>query len=250
MIKTQRPDEVIVCWDGKKNERRLKICPTYKQKRLKLGKDYEEPREQRPKVMSLLFHLGIPQVWDMSMEADDYIYWLVKKYKANPDNQIVIASTDKDFHQLLCRNVTIWDDKVKRKLTRHNLTEHYPYTPKQCVDYLSLFGDKSDEIAGYRGIGEVKAKDFVSKHSIKEFLESDATYKGIDKIKLKKLYKVNREMIDLKYFHNKNLLGKIKIKYLLDKKKPKLNVEKFRAECDKNNLIIFKKSTFIKTFQI
>lgn len=47
------------------------------------------------------------------------------------------------------------------------------YRPEECVDYLCLTGDRSDDIPGYRGIGEVKARKFLDEFgSIENFIKT------------------------------------------------------------------------------
>ena len=73
------------------------------------------------------------------------------------------------------------------------------YKPTECVDYLCLVGDKSDNIPGYIGIGEVKARKFLDEFgSIQNFLDSDGEFPGIEKEGLKDLYERNKPIIDLR----------------------------------------------------
>ncbi len=60
---------------------------------------------------------------------------------------------------------------------------------------------------------------------------------------------VSKIMIDLEYFHEKFLRGKIEITYYKDQPKPKLNQDKFLKLCNKYNLRTFTKSTFITPFE-
>lgn len=251
VIKRLKPHYFFICWDGKKHPRRLELCPEYKAKRKNFGVDWEQIIRQKPICMRLFKLLGISQVWSMGMEADDYIYALVRKYKRDPDNEIVIVSTDKDFHQLLCRNVKIWDDKKKVLLTRNNLIKYYPYTPKQCVDYLILNGDDSDNIKGYKGMGEKRIPAFLELFSsIEYFLKSKKEHKGIDKKKLAELYLINNELINLKLFYEKNIKGKVEIEYYKNLRNPKPNKLKFRRLCAKYGIKTFLKTDFINTFKM
>ena len=74
------------------------------------------------------------------------------------------------------------------------------YSANECVDYLILNGDKSDDIPGYYGMGEVKTRSFLDKFgSIEYFIKQrDEEFKGIEKEQLKELYKKNKSLIDLK----------------------------------------------------
>lgn len=74
------------------------------------------------------------------------------------------------------------------------------YSAEQCVDYLILNGDKSDDIPGYYGMGEKKTMSFLDQFcSIESFLSNpSAEFKGIDRDQLRDLYKKNKELIDLR----------------------------------------------------
>lgn len=251
VIKRLKPNQFFICWDGKKHKRRLELCPEYKGKRKKFGFDYEQIISQKPICMRLFKLLGLQQIHNIDMEADDYIYALVRKYKKNPNNEIFIVSTDKDFHQLLCKNVKIWDDKSKILLTKNNLIKYFPYTSKQCVDYLILCGDTSDNIKGYPGVGEKTIPKFLEEHSsIESFINSDKTFKRIDKKKLAKVWAINNELINLKYFYKKNIKGKIEITYYNDIKFPKLHKINFRKLCIKYGIKSFLKTKFIESFKL
>jgi DNA polymerase-1 len=87
-------------------------------------------------------------------EADDCIAALAAQAAA-AGLRVVIASSDKDFMQLVSGGVkllvphdkteSLWDDAQVRQKTGVG--------PAQIVDWLSLVGDASDNIPGVAGIG-------------------------------------------------------------------------------------------------
>lgn len=249
LINNFHPDQLYIVWDGERHKRRLELCPNYKQGRRK--KEPEEARlfySQVKEVRKLFKYLGIKQILHPEMECDDYIYSLTKKFKKNKDNKITIVSSDKDFHQLLCSNVKIYNPSKEGLIHHKNLSTDYPYTVNQASDYLCLIGDDSDNITGYPGVGEVTAKAFFQQFSsIEEFLKSDKQIKRIDKEKLEKLYVINKEMIDLKLFHQKNVHSKIVIRYF-GGKNPIHNVKKLTDLCFQYNIRMFLKPEFLKNY--
>lgn len=103
------------------------------------------------------------------------------------------------------------------------------YTPEECVDYLCLLGDNSDDIPGYKGIGEKKTRQFLDEFgSIKAFLKDPrAQFKGIDRDGLEDLYRRNTELIDIRIalknhkpkkipiiYHKSNEVNRVKLKRL------------------------------------
>lgn len=195
------PTNVIVTFDNGRSKHRLDILPEYKAGRKKLGMDYESLQTQKRVIMKILKRLGVPYIFDkgfkMNYEADDYIALLTEKFNGN----ITILSSDKDFHQLITERVKIMSPSKDTIITEKNCKDLTGYNPNQCVDYLSLVGDDSDNIPGYRGIGDKRAITFINEYSsISQFLKSSKECKGINKETLKGVWKDNRRLIDLYYF--------------------------------------------------
>jgi len=252
IVNSQRPDRMIICWDDQKHKGRLALLPDYKGKRkAKRGLfDYDDFYRQMDILRKAIHLLGVTQVYGGKMEADDYIHWAARSYKER-NWLVVIVSSDKDFHQELAhKNVSIWDEKRKVRLHKGNLTKYYNYEAHQCVDYLSLLGDVSDNIPGYRGIGEVKAKAFLQEFgSISSFLSNEAnSYKGIGRKVLLELQQKNRTLIDLNYFYLKFIKGKHNVQFYKNTKKPKFKKTKFYEWASKYNFVSLMSRDFVKPF--
>lgn len=250
LINQNQPDKVIICWDGKKHPKRLELCPEYKSHREEkrdpiLRQDYFR---QKFEVMKLFRYLGICQAYDENIEGDDMIY-LVNSRMVRKGYNTKIISGDKDMEQLVSKYTVIYNHREKLTLTPGKLYEAYrSISEKQIVDYLCLIGDDSDDIKGYRGIGHVTAIKFLKEHtSIESFLNSKRSFGNIDKDKLKKLYSLNKRLIDLALF-NKLYNKGVKPTYFRDLFSPKLKEEKFISFCAKYNLKTLNTQTFIKSF--
>lgn len=222
LLRKFKPTNVYVVFDGKRSSKRLSIHPNYKagrdEKRLTFDKDsFESQKETLKRLLPLM---GINVVHLMEHEADDVIYLLSKEYKRQ---EVYIVSRDKDFHQLISKTLSIWDSKEQVLLTYKNLKKRVGYNPSECVDYLCLRGDDSDNIQGYPGIGDKRGLDFINKFKyISRFLNSDEKFLSLDKSKLKELFEFNRQLIDIRLF-----CRGIKIDFIL--KKPELNLKKAKT---------------------
>lgn len=248
VIRRYKIDKVIVVWDGNKSKHRLRILPDYKGTRKGVGVDKEDLYSQRDTVMKILSYLGIPQVWNSKVEADDYLYALTRKYKSK--YEVFILSTDKDFHQLLAKGVRIINTKLQVVLSRKNYAYHFGVDPNQSLDYLILVGDKSDNIRGYPGIGDKRAKDFLEKYSsIKKFLNTSEEHRNIDKHKLAEVYATNRLLISLPLFYKKFIKGKIGISYWDNLKTPTIDIKSLKRICNIFNIRTFLNPDFINTFK-
>lgn len=244
LINLHRPSRVYVVFDGGRDARRLEILPTYKQRVKKEDFDYENFIEQKNVVMGMLTHLGIDYFHQKDKEADDYIYLLARKYGRK--NQVVIVSTDKDFIQLINKNISIWNPFKNERITHINCEKVMGYTPEQCVDYLTLLGDKSDCIPGYKGVGEKTAKKFLDQvGSIENFLKDDKLQSNIKKELLQELYLVNKELIDIRYFVKKN-----NIKLADAKRIPgKFNMKEFKLLCADYNITKLQQAEVLMRFK-
>ena len=248
LVNSFHPQKIYVVWDGKKHPHRMSLLPDYKKRDKRMDEvQVKMFYEQKDKVQELLDALGIRQVHNITMEADDYIYELAKRKMTI--GSVIIASTDKDFHQLLTTSrISIWNNKLQKILTKRNLNENFNYEPHQCVDYLSLVGDDSDNIPGYRGVGEKKAMALLSRYaSIKEYIDGKDNFLKLDLKELDRVRKVNRELIDLAWF-NKNVLGdNVPIKML--NPRPEFNLRKLTKICNEYNIRKFLKPEFIKNYE-
>lgn len=238
------PDKVIVVFDGKKSKYRLGILPEYKQRDQKLGFDREDFIRQRQEAMDALGFLAVPVVYHKNYEADDLIALLTRRL---PKYHITIVSGDKDFNQLISETIDVYNVNKGKLLTLDNAYKELGYRADQTVDFLSLWGDSSDNISGYPGIGEVRAKKFLEQFgSIKEFLKGDEKFGKTDKILLKEIAFRNKKLIDLKYYYRKNLL-KSKIPYYSNNKD--IDLSAFKRFCAINETNSFLKPQFINTFK-
>lgn len=254
LLTFKSPDKIYLVWDGGHDENRVKALPDYK-KRDKLDpKMYESFITQKAVVQELFYYLGVPQVVKAGMEADDYIYMMTRRIRKNKKNLITIVSGDKDFHQMLNPRVKIYRPTKKDEITHENCEQIFGYTPSQCVDYLSLVGDKSDNIPGYPKIGDKKAKEILSAYghipkALSELQEGKAINpKFITYKELKRVYIQGLKLISLSYHYNKHLRTD-KVSFYKNESKPKPNKEKFFEVCQNYNMKKLLNEPFFKAFK-
>lgn len=202
LLRKFKPKEVYVALDSGRSPYRLKIHPDYKAKREnKISFDAEAFYAQRDTLIKLLPLMGIPVIYHKGhrVEGDDIVYSLRKKFITKP---FTIISRDKDFNQLINKNTSVYDSKDQILYTHKNITQRLGYKASQLVDYLTLLGDDSDNIPGYRGMGEKRSIEFLQKFQyISRFLDSNDTFSTIDKKVLKELAEKNKKLIDLRTHH-------------------------------------------------
>ena len=187
------PKEIHVFWDSRRDTTwRRAIDPNYKGNRSDSKHDINDMLVNLTEVCTLMFkNMGFHQYYREEMEADDLIYAFCKLNREHP---AIIVSSDSDLKQIPYNfsNVRIHHPLVKTRMFEetpaHNLVMH------KC-----LVGDKSDNINGYYGVGDVKAKLLVeNREEQHKFFESDKTIttKGGSAVGISRLIE-NFRLIDL-----------------------------------------------------
>jgi 5'-3' exonuclease len=169
VVNKEMPDRTVVMWDGVLGGKlRHDIYPQYKENRDKswdidsyLLSETEIGHEaikkysqltQKIKVKNYLEELYIRQAEVELVEADDLIakYILLKE----PDETIVIFSSDKDYYQLIKEGVSVLRPSDNLLITINNFKEIFGYTHENALIMKCFEGDDSDSITGVDGIGE------------------------------------------------------------------------------------------------
>ena len=244
-----KPTYLIVTFDTKASKDsnfRNKLLGSYKVHRKNISIDYDSFNSQLRSLRRILKFLNIPVVWDtkgLGHESDDYIGYFCKKH----DGRVLIISSDKDFCQLIDDRVKIYNPFKETIINSSNCYEVMGYRPEECVDYLCLTGDKSDDIPGYIGIGPVKARKFLDEFgSIQKFIDSNGEFPGIDMDGIKDLYSRNKVLIDIYVALEKYPPANIPIKVY---NSSTINMAKLLKACKKFYLVSFMTEDFVKPFK-
>lgn len=251
MLFKHRPTKLIIVWDGEKSKHRLRALPSYKGHRRVVNKslmDYDQFQLQKAIVRKMFYYLGIPQVLNPEAEGDDMIYKFCKMGKKK-FGIVRIASGDKDFNQLISERVEVINDNKKNIIHLENCKEIFGYHPSQCVDYISLVGDDSDDIPGYPGMGDKRTRELLEKYgSIEDFLESGDSFSIIDRNKLLEIKKRNEFLINLPVFYRKHK-SELKTVFFKDESDPEINPKLFLKVCKKYRMNKLMGSSFQREFK-
>ena len=117
------------------------------------------------------------------MEADDYIACLARR-ASDAGMAVVIASSDKDFMQLVSARVGLLNpgDKSGMIWTDEQVRAKTGVEPPQIVDWLSLTGDSVDNIPGVPGVGPKTAAELLH-----QFGSATALFERLDEVKSERL---------------------------------------------------------------
>ena len=174
------PSHLIVVWDGGLDAGRLAAHPEYKSHRP------EMPEGLRPQLDELVHYLsaaGIAGYRGDGIEADDYIACLARRTAA-AGHEVVIASSDKDFMQLVTPQIGLFNpnDKTGAVWSRDQVVAKTGVEPDQVVDWLALIGDAVDNIPGVPGVGPKTATEL-----LKQFGSAAALLARLDEVKSEKM---------------------------------------------------------------
>jgi len=180
MRATIGPSHLIVVWDGGLSAERTVLLPEYKAQRPAMPEDL---KLQLDEIVSYLKAAGIASFCREGVEADDYIACLARQ-ASNAGMAVVIASSDKDFMQLVSDRVGLLNpnDKTETVWTDEQVRAKSGVVPSQIVDWLSLVGDTVDNIRGVAGIGVKTAAELLN-----QFGSVAALYGRLEEVKSEKL---------------------------------------------------------------
>jgi len=197
------PTTVLCCWDSGRPLYRLSWYPDYKAHRQKTRDEASEAaRKERRKVIDqisilqeLLPLLGIKQIAFTNTEADDLIATAACTAKLGLR---IIISGDRDFFQLVDKNVRVWNPNHHFLYTRKNFQDKLKMTPAEWYAMRALSGDSSDNIPPVRrGIGEKTALKIVRGKKIPWTKE------------MKQQHRINGELMYLQCVNNIEQLGAV-----------------------------------------
>lgn len=188
--KEYEPKYMAVAWDMKTPTFRHKAYSEYKAGRKKMP---EELAMEFPYIKEILEALKIKNIEVEGFEADDIIGTIAKNCSSKKLENLIITG-DKDSLQLISdytkilftkrgvSNFTIYDEKT--------FQEEYKILTSQFVDLKAIMGDKSDNIPGIPGIGQVKGTSLIL-----EFGSLENLLKNASNIKNQKLRNTVEENI-------------------------------------------------------
>jgi DNA polymerase-1 len=155
-----RPTHAAIVWDGGLATERLALLPTYKARRPPMPAPLAQ---QLALIVAWLQAAGLASHCQPGVEADDWIATLARLAVA-AGAEVIIASTDKDFMQLVSPRLGLLNPNDQGGVIRSaaQVRAKTGVAPEQIVDWLSLVGDRVDNIAGVPGVGPKTAASLLA----------------------------------------------------------------------------------------
>ncbi len=174
------PARMVIVWDGGLAAERLAALPDYKAQRAPMPPALEP---QLDEIGEYLQAAGIASCCYQGVEADDWIATLAR-HAVEADMTVVIASSDKDFMQLVSSHVGLFNpnDKSETVWGAEQVLAKAGVQPGQIVDWLSLVGDAVDNIPGVPGVGTKTAAEL-----LRQFGSVEELFKRLHEVRSEKL---------------------------------------------------------------
>ena len=169
------PEHIFIsCRDSKRSELlRTQETDTYKQNRKSADPILAQQFEH---IYKSIETMNITSIKCIGYEADDVIATLA--YTLHKDNEVVIASSDKDMNQLLVYdNVIIYNPAKKEFFDSDDCFEKFKVHPNNFTFYQAFVGDASDNIQGIKGVGPKTAVKLINKYETIDKFTNDTTSK-------------------------------------------------------------------------
>jgi DNA polymerase-1 len=178
MIRSLKKDypsgNIVVIFDAKGKTFRNDLYPEYKANRPPMPDDL---RTQIAPLHNIITAMGLPLLVIPGVEADDVIGTLAKQAHEQ-GIETVISTGDKDMAQLVTPHVRLINTMTDVELDEAGVSEKFGVRPDQIIDYLSLMGDKVDNIPGVVKCGPKTAVKWLAEHGTLDEVMANA-----DKVK-------------------------------------------------------------------
>jgi len=150
------PINIYTSWDKRldkstSNFRKKILVDQYKLGRIR-PHDINDMYDQEIRLIEILQSFGVKNIFPNTLEADDVCAWLSHTLEGHS----VVVSADSDLLQLVTPFVSVYN--LKDLITFENFKEKKNIEVGRFVLYKAIMGDKSDNISGLDGYGEVYSR--------------------------------------------------------------------------------------------
>lgn len=174
LLREYEPEHIAVIFDAKGKTFRDDMYSEYKANRAPMP---NELRSQVEPIHEIVSAMGLPLMIIDGVEADDVIGTLCVQATAAGMKSLV-STGDKDMAQLVDDSVTLINTMTNVTSDPDGVLEKFGVRPDQIIDYLTLVGDKVDNIPGVPKCGPKTAVKWLDEHGDLETVMANA-----DKVK-------------------------------------------------------------------
>lgn len=165
LIRQIQPTDVYVIFDGAgSSNNRRNVLPEYKSGREAnrvTNWDVFDDRDEEDiskisqivRIVQYLKTLPVKIISIDRIEADDIIAHLSSHFSKDEKNISFIVSADRDFLQLVSKNVVVYSPIIKEIFTEEAVKKKFGVYPYNFIIYKTLLGDMSDTLTNVKGLG-------------------------------------------------------------------------------------------------
>ena len=154
------PEHIAVVFDAKGKTFRNDLYAEYKAHRPPMP---QELAQQIAAVHEIIRAMGLPLLCVPGVEADDVIGTLAQQ-ATEQGIDTIISTGDKDMAQLVNQHVTLIDTMKDMVSDEQGVMQRFEVTPAQVIDYLTLIGDKVDNVPGVPNVGPKTAVKWLKEY--------------------------------------------------------------------------------------
>ena len=210
LIRQIQPTQIIMVFDGiGSSTSRKNIIPEYKSGRNvtrvtkhdlfdNIDDEDEAKIGQIVRIIQYLKTLPVKTITLGNVEADDVIAYLSSTLTKHENDRVFIVSSDKDYLQLITRQVIVYRPIEREFYTEETVREKFNLDPHNFILYKTLLGDTSDALPGIKGLGAGKLFKLFPELSTQQL-----TFENILEISEKK---INEHVIYARILHDIELL--------------------------------------------
>ena len=174
---SQFPSDYSVCiFDAKGKTFRNDIYSEYKANRPKMPEELAIQIEPLKKAITAM---GWPMMIKDSVEADDVIGTLSKQANANKI-KVIISTGDKDLAQLVNNDTKLINTMTNEELDIDGVQNKFGVPPSSIIDYLTIIGDKADNVPGIEKVGPKTALKWLNEYkSLEKIVKNSEKFGGV-----------------------------------------------------------------------
>ena len=156
------PSHVLAAFDAGGHTWRHVLYPRYRENRVPMA---SELRDRIPDFLGRLEQMGLHPLRIEGVEADDVIATGVMRWLAEGRGDAIVATSDKDLHQLIAFGAVVSDPFGRGEIRDAAwVQKKFGVRVEQLGDYLALMGDAVDGVPGVPKIGKKKAAELLQRY--------------------------------------------------------------------------------------
>jgi DNA polymerase-1 len=143
LLEAHAPTHVLAAFDHGGHNWRHALYPRYREGRAPMPSYL---RDALPDFLERLREVGLHPLAVPEVEADDVIATGVLRWLSEGRGEAIVATTDKDLHELIAHGALVWDHFKGEWHDDAWVRNRFGVAPERMHDLLALMGDPTDGV--------------------------------------------------------------------------------------------------------